>query len=247
MYQRIGNQNIYFQKIGHGKNLILLHGWKQDVSSFWGVVDLLKNDFTVWLIDLPGFGRSDLPKKAFDTKNYALTIAEFIKKNHINNPTVLGHSFGGKVAIKLTSNFPKLVYKLILIGSSGIKPDFSIKRSLVYPLAKIVHFLMPDIFNIKSQIRKKFYRKIESDYENAGLMKTSLMKTLKEDLTADLAKIKTETLIIWGEKDRAVPLKYGKRIYKMIENSKLVVLENKGHFLHLHDPERVAYYVKDFS
>lgn len=247
MYQKIGNQNIYFQKIGHGKNLILLHGWKQDVSSFWGVVNFLKNGFTVWLIDLPGFGRSDLPKKAFDTKDYARIIAGFVKTKNIKSPIILGHSFGGKVAIKLARYYPKLVDKLILVGSSGIKRDPGIQNYLIYPIAKIIHYLMPDIFNIKSQIRKKFYRKIESDYENAGLMKTSLIKTLKEDLTADLTQVKIETLIIWGEKDRAVPLKYGKRMYQLIENSKLVVLENKGHFLHLHDPGKVAYYVKDFS
>lgn len=247
MYQQIDNQNIYYQKLGRGKNLILLHGWGHDVSSFWGLVDLLKNQFTIWLIDLPGFGRSELPKKAFDTKDYAQILAAFIKKNDIKNLTILGHSFGGKVAIKLARNYPKLVSKLILIGSSGIKPDPSVKRLLIYPLAKIVHYLIPDIFNLKTIIRKKFYRKIESDYENAGLMKISLMKTLKEDLTDDLSHIKTESLLIWGEKDRAVPLKYGKKIYQLIENSKLVVLEEMGHFLHIHNPERVAYYVKDFS
>ncbi len=247
MYQKIGSQNIYYQKIGRGKNLILLHGWGHDVSSFWKVAELLKNDMTVWLIDLPGFGRSDLPKRAFDTRDYAIAVAEFIKKNDIKNPTILGHSFGGKVAIKLAGNFSKLVSKLILIGASGIKPDPSFKKSLVYPLAKIIHFLVPDVFNIKSIIRKKFYRKIESDYENAGLMKNSLIKTLKEDLTDDLSKVKTDTLIIWGEKDRAVPLKYGKRMYQLIKNSKFVTLENMGHFLHIHDPERLAYYVRDFS
>ncbi len=247
MYQQIGNQNIYYQKLGSGKNLILLHGWGHDVSSFWGLVDLLKNQFTIWLVDLPGFGRSETPKKAFDTKDYAKILVDFIKKNSIKNSIVLGHSFGGKVALKLTRYYPKLIDKLILIGSSGIKPDPSIKRVLIYPLAKIIHHLIPDIFNLKTLIRKRFYRKIESDYENAGLMKDSLIKTLKEDLTYDLSQIKVETLILWGEKDRAVSLKYGKRMYQLIENSKLVILEGKGHYLHIHDPERVAYYVKDFS
>ncbi|OGE26268.1 hypothetical protein A3C26_03705 [Candidatus Daviesbacteria bacterium RIFCSPHIGHO2_02_FULL_39_12] len=247
MYQKIGSQNIYYQKLGKGKNLILLHGWGHDVSSFWGLTDLLKGQFTIWLIDLPGFGRSELPKKAFDTKDYAQILSGFIKKNDIKNSIVLGHSFGGKVAIRLAGHYPKLINKLILIGSSGIKPDPSIKRLLIYPLAKIIHFFVPDIFNLKTQIRKKFYRRIESDYEDAGLMKTSLIRTLNEDLTSDLSHIKAETLIIWGGEDRAVPLKYGKRMYQLIKNSNLVVLEEMGHYLHIHDPERVAYYVKDFS
>lgn len=246
MYTKINNLNIYYQRTGRGKNLIMLHGWGQDVSTFWPTLDNLKNNFTLWLIDLPGFGRSDLPKKTYDTKDYAQIISEFIKENKIKKPVILGHSFGGKVAIKLASLYPNLISKLILVGPSGIKPDLSFKNLFIYPLAKIIHYLIPDIFNIKSIVRRKFYSKIESDYANAGLMRDTLLKTLKEDLTSNLAKIETETLLIWGERDRAVPLKYGNRMYQLIKNSKLVILENEGHFLHVHDPERLTYYVKDF-
>ncbi|MBI4038596.1 alpha/beta hydrolase [Candidatus Daviesbacteria bacterium] len=247
MYSKINDLNIYYQKVGRGKDLIMLHGWGMDVSTFWPAIDFLKDNFTLWLIDLPGFGRSDIPKKACDSEDYAKILAEFIKNNNIKKPFLLGHSFGGKVSIKLTAIHPNLVDKLILVGSSGLKPDPSIKRVLIYPLAKIFHFLIPDIFNIKSLIRKKFYRKIESDYYNVGVMKDTLVKTLNEDLTQDLKKINTQTLIICGEKDRAVPIKYGKRMYQLIKNSKLISLEDKGHFLHIYDPERFAYYIKDFS
>lgn len=247
MYSKIENLQVYYQKIGQGKNLIMLHGWGEDVSTFWPLAQFLKDNFTLWLIDLPGFGRSDPPKKAYDTKDYAQIISQFIKSQKIKKPILLGHSFGGKVAIRLTLLYPHLVNKLILMASSGIKRVPSFRTIFIYPTAKIIHHLMPAIFNIKSIIRKKFYRKIESDYENAGLMKDTLLKTIKEDLTSDLKKINKKTLIIWGDEDRAVPLKYGKIIYHLIKNSKLVVLEGKGHFLHVHDPERFAYYVKDFS
>lgn len=255
MYTKINNLNIYYQKVGQGRDLIMLHGWGTDVSTFWPSTDFLKNKFRLWLLDLPGFGRSDIPKKAYDTNDYAKFLAEFIKTNEqvlssgnkIKKPCLLGHSFGGKVSIKFAANFGNLIDKLILVGSSGIKPDPSFKRILVYPLAKIVHYLVPDIFNLKTIIRRKFYRKIESDYENARVMKDTLIKTLTEDLTEDLKKIKNQTLIIWGEKDRAVPLKYGKSMYQLIKNSKLVILEEKGHFLHVHDPERFSYYVSDFA
>lgn len=246
MYIKINNQRIYFQKVGKGKNLILLHGWGQDVSTFWQVSDLLKDNFTLWLIDLPGFGRSDIPKVAFDTKDYAKIIKDFIRKNKISKPTVLGHSFGGKISIRFTSLHPNLIDKLILVASSGLKKDPSFRNAIAYPLAKIVHYLIPDIFNIKTIIRRKFYSKIESDYENAGVMKDTLIKTIKEDLTADLKRIDNETLLIWGDSDKAVPLKYGKRMYRLLKNSKLIIMEEQGHFLHIHDPERFANYVKLF-
>lgn len=246
MYTKIGGLNVYYQKVGHGGNLVMLHGWGNDVSTFWPTVEFLKDNFTLWLLDLPGFGRSDIPKKTFDTNDYAEILEQFLKINKIKKPSLLGHSFGGKVCIKFCANFGNLVDKLILLGSSGIKPDPSFKRILIFPLAKFFHFLIPDIFNLKIILRKKFYRKIESDYENAGVMKDTLLKTLNEDLTEDLKKIKNQTLIIWGEKDRAIPLRYGRRMYQMIKNSKLIILEEKGHFLHIHDPERFSCFVKEF-
>lgn len=246
MYKQINEQNIYYQKTGKGPNLILIHGWGADVSTFWPIVELLKENFTLWLIDLPGFGRSDLPKKTFTIMDFAEIIAGFIKNNNIKKPVIFGHSYGGKIAIKLAFLYPNLIDKLILEGSSGIRPKKTFVQSLVYPFAKVGHFVLPDIFHIRSKARERLYRQLQSDYADAGAMRDIFVGTVKEDLTKDLPKIKQETLLIWGEEDRAVPLKYGKRMYRLIKNSKLVVMEGERHFPHVTNPERVAAYVKDF-
>lgn len=248
MYIEINQHNIYYQKVGKGKNLILLHGWKQDVSSFWEVVDLLKDHFTLWLIDLPGFGRSDNPKTAFSVSDYAEIIKEFIDKLNIDYPTVLGHSLGGRIAIKLASKYPQILYKLILEDSAGIRPKRDIPKFIFYALAKIFKYLIPDIFNLKEKVRVKFYKTLESDYLTAGQMKDTFTKVLNEDLTSDLPKIKTETLLIWGEKDPILEasLNSGKKMYQLIEKSKIIILEDVGHFPHLENTERFSYYVKDF-
>lgn len=246
MYCEVAGQNIYFQKIGKGKDLILIHGWGADVSTFWPVVDYLKKDFTLWLIDLPGFGRSNLPKETFTISDFAEIIAEFIKTNNIKKPAVLGHSYGGKIGIKLAADYPDLIDKLILEGAAGIKPAKNLLQILIFPLAKIANLVLPNVGNYRERIRTKLYKRLESDYKDSGNMKDIFVNTLKEDLTADLPKIQTETLIIWGEKDRAVPLKYGKIMFQLIKNSKLVILEGIGHFPHIKWPERVAYAVKDF-
>ena len=146
MYITINRQVIYYQKVGKGKNLILLHGWGMDVSSFWQMVDFLKDNFTLWLIDLPGFGKSDLPKKTFTISDYAKIVAEFIKKNRIKKPALFGHSYGGKITIKLAVLYPNLIDKLILEASSGINPDKTILQTLIFPVAKLGHFLLPEIF-----------------------------------------------------------------------------------------------------
>ncbi len=248
MYIDVNGQNIYYQKVGQGKNIILLHGWKQDSSSFWGVIEPLKKDFTLWLIDLPGFGRSDLPKRSFKVIDYANVIYEFIKKNRIKNVTLLGHSVGGRIAIKLAANYPASLEKLILEDSAGIRPKRDISKTLFYPLAKAFHYLIPNWFNLKERLRYKFYRSLESDYINAGELKETLTNVSNEDLTTDLPKIKTETLLIWGEKDPILEasLGNGKKMYRLIPNSKIEVIDEVGHFPHVENPDRFVYYVKDF-
>ena len=248
MYIEIDKQNIYYQKHGKGSDLIMLHGWKNDVSSFWEVTNLLKDQFTIWLIDLPGFGRSDIPKKAFSVSDYSNIIKEFIEKLEIEKPTLLGHSVGGRIALKLASQNPQILDKLILEDSAGIRPKRDIPKFIFYGVSKILKYLIPNFFNLREKIRISFYKTLESDYLAVGELKRTFTKILNEDLTPDLSKIKTETLLIWGEEDLNLEssLKNGKKMYQLIENSKIVIFEDVGHFPHLENPERFVYYVKDF-
>lgn len=247
MYINISGQQIYYQKLGKGKNLIMLHGWGQDVSTFWGVAEQLKSDFTIWLIDLPGFGRSEAPKHPFTVLDYAEIIEQLIKKNKIKVPILLGHSLGGRIAIKLASHPGGVISKLILEDAAGIKPKRDVLKFLIYPLSKLVHFF-PNWLNLKEKLRHYFYKSIEADYINAGSLKETLTNILQEDLTADLPKIKADTLLIWGEKDptQEASLKNGKKMYQLIKNSRIEVLEDVGHFPHLEKSELFVYWVKQF-
>lgn len=247
MYTTANNQELYFQKIGQGKELVILHGWAQDVSSFWQIAEKLQHDCTVYLIDLPGFGRSELPKRPFTVEDYADTIADFIKQK-CHQPIVLGHSVGGRIGIKLAAKYPDMLDKLILEDSAGIKPKRDLAKFFIYPLAKLFHYAMPNAFNLKSKIRYRFYKSLESDYINAGPLKETLTNILKEDLIPDLPRITTETLLLWGENDpnlESSPAN-GKRMYRLIKNSRIEYLENCGHFPHLENSERFAYFVRDF-
>lgn len=245
MYQAIKKQIVYYQKVGKGKDLILLHGWKQDVSTWWPLVDLLKDNFTLWLLDLPGFGKSGNPKKIWGMEEYTNFVAQFIKDNKLKKPAILGHSFGGSVAIKLASNYPELISKIILDASSGIRPKPTLTNRLSKSIAKIIKVL-PNIFNSKQLLRTWFYKTIQSDYLEAGDLKETFKKILSQDLTNDAKKIPHETLIIWGENDKTVPLKRGLTLYQLIKNSRIEVMEETGHSPHLKNPILFTNYVKDF-
>lgn len=248
MYLKIKGQNVYFQTLGHGPNLIMLHGWKNDVSSFWGVAEELKNDFSLWLIDLPGFGRSDNPKKPFKVEDYAEIIHEFIEIQRLKEPMLLGHSVGGRIGIKLAAQNPKLLSKLVLEDAAGIKPKSSPAKPVMYVLAKLVKYGMPNLFNLKEKLRYRFYKSVNSDYNTAGPMKDTLTNLLEEDLTPDLKKITTPTLIVWGESDQTIgaAVKDGRAMYQMIPNSKFEIVPGAAHFPHLENPARFLYFVKDF-
>lgn len=246
MILSLNGAKVYFQKTGRGKDLILLHGWEKDVSTFWPVVDQLKEDFTLWLIDLPGFGRSRLPKRAMSVADYAKLVACFIRKEHMTKPILLGHSLGGRIAIKLTAANSNLVDKLVLVSSAGIKPKQDNLKFLAYMSTKFIKFFIPNLFNLKKKARYLLYKTLESDYLQAGEMSDTLTNILDEDLTPELPKIKNKTLLIWGEKDKSVPISFGKRMYQLIPNARLEVYESVGHFPYLENPKLFVHHLKDF-
>src|SRR5258708_2818343 len=233
MYLKIGNINIYYQKLGKGKPLIMLHGWGNDVSSFWNISQVLKENFTIYLLDLPGFGKSDIPKN-FNVEDFAEVIKNFIKLQGLNKPNILGHSLGGRIAIKLTSKYPNLIERLILEDSAGVGPKKTLINLSLQTMAKLFN-LIPDFFQFKSKLKIKFYKKISSDYLKTGENKETFKNIISEDLTLVLSKIKNETLLIWGEIDETeeASLAHGKKMYQLIPNSRLEVLEDTGHFPHL--------------
>lgn len=249
MYITLNNQEIYYQKLGSGNDLILLHGWKQDVSSFHNISEILKKHFTLWLIDLPGFGRSENPKQDFTVEDYANLVYEFIKANKISKPILLGHSVGGRIGIVLSAKYPESISKLILEDSAGIRPKKGLISFLIYSLAKTFRFLVPNIFGIKNLLRYKFYKSRESDYLTAGKLKGTLTNILKEDLSVYLSKIKNPTLIIWGSNDpnQESSPRNARIMYKKIPFSKLEFIEGAGHFPHLTHPQEFLYYVIDFA
>ncbi len=252
MYTTVNNQQIYYQKIGQGKDLVMLHGWANDVSSFWQVTQELKDDFTVWLIDLPGFGRSENPKKPFTVTDYAETIRQFIGELKIKQPIILGHSHGGRTTIKLVAKYPEIADKIILEDAAGIRPKKDTTFYVLYLASKIFNFLLPEVwlFNkVRNRIRYWFYKDLESDYLSAGSLKKTLVNIIKEDLSSDIKKIKTDTLLIWGENDQNVEsdLTAARKMYKWIAKSRLEIIEGAGHHPHIDNPKMFVYWVKDFA
>ena len=128
MLQKYCGTEINYTVEGQGKDIILLHGWGQNIEMMEPLGDFLKQWFRVWNIDLPGFaGKSPEPPFAWDIYDYATMLADFISRNEIKSPILMGHSLGGRISIIYAARHID-VHKVVLLDSAGILP----KRSLDY-------------------------------------------------------------------------------------------------------------------
>ncbi|MGB3368056.1 MAG: alpha/beta hydrolase, partial [Acidaminobacteraceae bacterium] len=184
MFIKIDDLNISYDKKGSGEEILILHGWGTSLESFRGVIDDLSMTNTVYAIDFPGFGMSDEPKTPWDVKDYASFTKKFIDAMNMKNPVLLGHSFGGRVSIVLSSQHH--FDKMILAGCAGIKPARSIKYyGKVYTYKTIKHMsrVFPFNFILKDFMSLYKSKAGSSDYKAASdMMKKVFIRVINEDL-----------------------------------------------------------------
>lgn len=220
------------------KNLVFLHGWGQDKSSFEPLMEAFQHKYDCHLIDLPGFGAEEAPKEAWVPSQYADFVADYCDKNKIKEAVFLGHSFGGKISALLAARHPKKVKALVLIAASGLKPprklSFRIKAFSLRMLGKLAG-LIDGLFstNYKDQYRKKFG---SHDYRNSdGVMRDILIKTVNEDISNIAEQIRQKALILYAENDTQTPPSVGRKYHYLIKGSEFVCYRNQDHYSLLND------------
>lgn len=237
----------YFSKERSGKYtpLFFLHGWRAS-SETWRPLFPYLYDLPNQLcfIDLPGFGRSASPPRNFTLDDYCDTVAEFMRKIGIKRAVLVGHSFGGRIALKLAATRPELAEKLVLADSSGVRritAGLRAKRAI----AKAVK----PIFTLRrlQSTREKIYKLVGAeDYIATPHLQQTFVNVLEEDLRPLFPRVKVPTLIVWGEKDTETPLRDAEEIHRGITGSTLVVLKGAGHFSFLDEPEKFATNLAEF-
>ena len=232
-------ENFYYEKYGNSKKvLIILPGWGDTRNTFNYYINNLKDKFTIYIFDYPGFGNSIFPNKELTIYDYALHIKRFIEENNINNPYILCHSFGCRIAILLIGKYRVLVDKLIIIGGAGIRRK-SIKRKIKTYKYKLLKKLKIFIKKNKRQdyLNNLFIKYSSEDYRSLNeVQRKTFSNIVKEDLRKYLKYVYTPTLLIWGDNDTSTPLKDGKLMNKKINNSGLIVIKKGTHFVYLEYP-----------
>lgn len=233
--------------------ILILHAWGKDMKGekYKELGQMLeKAGHKVYAPDLPGFGENPLPKESFLFDDYVAFVKDFITKIiRAKKVILLGHSFGGRIAIRFTAENSHLVDALILTGSSGIIRKPSLKKQIVSTVTKIAKplFSIPPFSFFYKLFRKGVYYSIgELDYYKAGAMSETFKNVYKVSIAQDLRNIPVPTLLVWGENDTFTPLADGEYMHKNIENSTFVTIPNASHRLPYEDPVLLGNAVTSF-
>ena len=222
--------SIYYEAQGQGQPVVLLHGWGVDSGSLRPLSNLLKNKAGARAIsvDLPGFGYSDPPPVDWDVSAYAAFLGHFLDCLGLDKVSLLGHSFGGRIAIKFAAQQPERVAKLVLVDSAGILPERGATYYYRVGVAKLVKWLKKALPFLKNS--RLLPQLGSSDYQRAGALRGTFVKVVNEDLRSYLPAIQCPTLLIWGGKDHETPVSDAYLMKSLIPQACLEVLPGAGHF-----------------
>lgn len=238
MKVKIKDLNVNYIQYGEGKDILLLHGWGQNIEMMKPLGDNLCNRFRITILDFPGFGGSDEPKVPWSIADYSDMLEEFVKKLEIKRPIIMGHSFGGRVAIRYSAYNP--IEKLVLFGSPCIRVQKELPLSV--RLLKAVKKL-PGMDAIGEKMKKYIGSR---DYKAASpVMRQTLVSVVNEDLSKFAREIEEPTLLIWGEVDDEAPVSDAYELEKMMIDAALIVLPGT-HYAYLENLPRVVTILNSF-
>lgn len=228
---KVGNVSLSYYEQGSGQPIVFLHGWGRTHEDFLGLINSFNDDYRIIAIDLPGHGESEEPVGELSLDGLSKMITEFFTILKIDNPILVCHSFGARIAIKLAS--AKVVTnKLIFTGGAGIE-----QKSLLFKL-KVAHYKFMKLL-VKTPLYRQYREDLFAnsgsvDYKNASeTMKRVMSLAVSEDLTPLLKFIENDTLLFWGEADDATPLWQGELMHKEIRNSTFISKPNLTHYAFL--------------
>jgi pimeloyl-ACP methyl ester carboxylesterase len=258
-----GIKTFYVEK-GKGKTLLLLHGWGASSFSWRNNLLPLSEHFHVIALDLKGFGLTEKSKGKYDLSEFTEHVKAFIDELGLEKICLVGNSMGGGIAINLAYIFEEIIDRIILIDATAISDDDSLPLSfkivMIKPIGELLSFFMinrktvintlnqvyHDKSKINSEVIEGYYKPLKLQGSRrvllSSLRNVSKFKVLKNYLE----KINKKCLIIWGEKDPWLPVKYAYEINKKIRDSKLIIIPEAGHVPHEEKPEIVNEAIVNF-
>lgn len=263
-YVEIDGVAIHFQQQGLGRPLVLLHGVPTNAYLWRNIVPGLTFGNTIYTLDLMGFGLSEKPQNVtYSIETYVSQLTKFLENFHLQKPILVGHDIGAPIVTLYTLRNPDNVRKLILMNAPlySAAPPFNIRllrTKLIGDLFTGDWFLkriFRDGVQNQAAMPEALIEEYLQPYHDDPGARTALLKcvrefelrpTLENEITPNLGKIATPTLILWGDGDPYVPLDFAKKLKDDIPNSTLQVVLRTGHFEIEERPEEVRALLKEF-
>jgi pimeloyl-ACP methyl ester carboxylesterase len=241
----------HYQVQGSGKKtVLLLHGWADTSATFDSLVTELTKHNTSYqfvVLDLPGFGKTDVPKSPWGLDDYAQYINAFCKKLKLNPEVIVGHSNGGAIAITIAAQGVLNPQKLVLIASAGVRrrSNRNIMLKIVSRPLKLGLTLLPA--TTQKRFKKHAYQVIGSDYMVAEHMQETFKRVVSTDVTAQAKTLNVPVCLIYGSDDTATPPQYGTIFKDAIgASADLHVIPTSTHFVHQEQVYKVANIMTEF-
>jgi pimeloyl-ACP methyl ester carboxylesterase len=225
---QVGHQTVYYQVVGQGEPIILIHGLSG--SSRWWVrnIPALAEHYRLYLIDLPGFGTMRHYRQRFALDEVASGIVLWMEAVGIKQAHLVGHSMGGYICLWIAAHHPERVQCLVLVSPAGI-PHIRSLHGYALPLLVTIRSLKPSFFYI-----------LISDALRAGPL--TIVRAAQELLTKDIREclkdITAPTLLIWGEYDSLVPSMLGDILNQELTHTHLHILKKTGHVSMFDQPKQ---------
>jgi pimeloyl-ACP methyl ester carboxylesterase len=239
---------VHYNLSGKGKLLLLLHGWGDSATGLASLHKRLAAKYQVLSPDLPGFGNSQAPNAVWDLDNYADFLQALLDKLEFKQLyAVIGHSNGGALAVRAVSLGRLKPHKLVLLAAAGVRTNNQLKRLFLKIIAKtgnIATLWLPE--RQRQNLRKSLYGVAGSDMLTVPELQDTFKKTVRQDIQADAVTIDVPTLLVFAANDDAIPVADGRQYKQLIKNSRLEIINDAGHFVHLDKPAEVESLVEEF-
>ncbi|MDQ3586952.1 MAG: alpha/beta fold hydrolase [Actinomycetota bacterium] len=264
-------QPLTYYRAGEGPPIVLVHGMTSSARTWREVMPGLAEKHTVIAPDLPGHGRSGKGRGDYSLGNYASGVRDLLSVLDIGRVTVVGHSFGGGVAMQFGYQFPDRLCRLVLVDSGGLGNQVALYlRAATLPGAEYVIpvlFSPPARLTARSVGRALGWLGVKASPNMRGLAegmeslggrdnRRAFIHTARSVIDPRGQRVDARdrlylsagvpTLLIWGEKDRVIPIEHGHQAHELMPHSRFEVVPGAGHFSHNHDPERFVALLSEF-
>jgi pimeloyl-ACP methyl ester carboxylesterase len=256
---------VGYRMMGEGPLLVLLHGITSTSDAWRLVMPRLAQQYTVIAPDLVGHGRSAKPRGDYSLGAYAAGVRDLLAVLGFERGTVLGHSFGGGIALQFAYLFPEYVERVALVSSGGLgKEVHPLLRASVLPGSEWVLPLLAREWSVKAgdAVRSvasrvgieagpdiaEFARGYASLVEPGA--REAFIDTMRGVIGPDGQKVSAMDrlylaeqmpfLIVWGARDPIIPVAHGRAAHEAVEGSRYVEFEDSGHWPMLDAPDRLT-------